>query len=441
MVGIPFVIFAVLALALFRVLPTAYAVAVACFGGWLLLPVGNYPAGSVAAVFPYWITGTAIPSDMLLTKMWWPPVIALAGAMLADRATIKKIRVDWVDLPMIAWCLWPLVQGPFITSPDPLPWVASLYVAAAWGVPWLLGRVYFSGFKGYRLFIVALTASLVIILPIALIESVGGPKVYGWLYEPHPFRFDGIERYVGFRPLGLFEDGNQYGIWVGATALAALWLPVFQDRGQKESWLFAVPPFAVLVALASQSVGAIVLLLVGIVISMMLWRGGSRWMLGLAVLLLAIGGAVYLSGRLPIRSLAENTGIGRHIVDLFRGVGRGSFTWRIARDQAALAVLNEQIFLGTGHWDWWRESDQRPWSLVLLIIGQYGIVGLMFAFGAFGVASLRWVIGRERTAAPLAAIVCMALGDALLNSFFFYPAILAAASVATRSEEVQGRIF
>jgi hypothetical protein len=432
MVEISFFIFAVLALALFRILPTATAVAVACFGGWLLLPVGNYPAGSASAVFPYWITGTAVPSDMLFTKMWWPPVIALAGALLADRPRIKKFRIDWVDLPLIAWCLWPLVQVLFVQNPDPQPWIASLYLVASWGSLWLLGRIYFSGFEGYRLFIVALTASLVILLPIALIEGVWSPKVYGWLYEPHAFRFDGIERYVGFRPLGFFEDGNQYGIWVAATALAALWLPFFPDRNQTRPWLFAVAPVAVLVALASQSLGAILLLFAGIAISVTLWKGSSRWVLGLTVLLLVIGGAVYLSGKLPLRSLAENTSIGRHIVDLVRGLGRGSFTWRIARDQAGLAVLNEHVGLGTGHWDWWRESGQRPWSLVLLIVGQFGVVGLLLAFGAFGAACLRSVLSDDRAAVPIIAIICMGVGDALLNSFFFYPAILAAGGLATR---------
>jgi hypothetical protein len=275
---------------------------------------------------------------------------------------------------------------------------------------------------------------LIIILPIALIEGVCGPKVYGWLYEAHPFRLDGVVRYVGFRPLGFFEDGNQYGIWVATTALATLWLPLFQDRDQKKPWLFAIPPVALLVALASQSIGAILLLLGGIAVSVMLWKGSSRWALGLAVLLLLVGDAIYLSGKLPLRSFAENTSIGRHIVDLVRSLGRGSFAWRIARDQAGLAVLSEQAILGTGHWDWWRVSGQRPWSLVLLIIGQFGIVGFLFSFAIFGAACLRSVLSRENTAAPIVAIVCMAGGDALLNSFFFYPAVLAVGGFATRKQ-------
>jgi hypothetical protein len=43
-----------------------------------------------------------------------------------------------------------------------------------------------------------------------------------------------------------------------------------------------------------------------------------------------------------------------------------------------------------------------------------------------------WRPGRWRAnpALPLAVIVLMAVGDALFNSFFFYPAIMAAGSLA-----------
>ena len=80
-----FAVFGIVALLLFRFVAPARAVAVTCFTGWLLLPVGHFPKGSAEVIFPYWITGVAVPSDMLLTKMWWPPVLALAGALLTDR--------------------------------------------------------------------------------------------------------------------------------------------------------------------------------------------------------------------------------------------------------------------------------------------------------------------------------------------------------------------
>ena len=58
-----FAAYGILALLLFRFVAPSRAVAATCFAGWLILPVGNFPAGSTGAVFPYWITGVAVPID------------------------------------------------------------------------------------------------------------------------------------------------------------------------------------------------------------------------------------------------------------------------------------------------------------------------------------------------------------------------------------------
>lgn len=328
-----FALFAIPALLLFRFTSPARAVAITCFSGWLLLPVGNFPPGSADVSFPYWIMGTALPADMLLTKIWWPPVIALAGALLADRKTVTQGRPGWIDLPIVLWCLWPIGQWLFVSGAEPPPVVSSLYLAAAWGVTWLLGRVYFGGHDGGRRLIEAIVAGLVVLVPAALVESVFGPRLYGWLYEPHPFTFDGQQRYVGFRPLAFFENGNQYGIWVAATALAAIWLWRATPNPHTGRRLAAIALTSLIIALASQSVGAILLLFAGLAV---LWTIGhplTRWVLLLFLILMVSGAAIYLSGKVPLRAIAENTAIGREIVTIARWSGRGSLTWRIARDQ------------------------------------------------------------------------------------------------------------
>jgi hypothetical protein len=73
-----------------------------------------------------------------------------------------------------------------------------------------------------------------------------------------------------------------------------------------------------------------------------------------------------------------------------------------------------------------------------LIFGQFGLVGLVLAFSAmltpvFRAFAIHWHSGawRLHPAAPMAVIVLMAISDALLNSFFFYPAILAAGALAS----------
>ncbi len=448
MIEAVFAIYAIAALSSFWFVETPRAVAITCFAEWLLLPVGNFPAGPSAGVFPYWITGVAIPSDMLFTKMWWPPCVALAGAALVDRQTLMRWRPGWADLPMLLWCLWPLGQWQFVQDPEPQPWIASLYLAAAWGAPWLLGRIYFFGDDGGRRLISSLVAGMAITAPIAVIEGAFGPTVYGWFYEPHPFRLDGAQRYVGFRPVGFFEHGNQYGIWVSATALAAIWLWQTPSDSRTRYRRAAVAVLGLAIALMSQSLGAILLLGAGLAISVTIGRSAMRLVVPLFLLLTVSLGAIYLSGKLPLRAFAEKTAIGRQMVEIVRSSGRESFTWRIARDQTALALINAHPVIGTARWDWWRKNNERPWSLAFLILGQFGLVGLALAFGSLLMpASFAMAIRRRSGAlgihptAPLAVIVLMASADALLNSFFFYPAILAAGALAPRNRSLQGPIY
>jgi hypothetical protein len=434
--------YGIVALLLFRFVAPSRAVAITCFAGWLILPVGNFPAGSSSAVFPYWITGAAVPSDTLLTKMWWPPVVALAGAVWADHQTLVRWRPGWTDVPMLLWCLWPLGQWHFVENPEPEPWISSLYLGAAWGTPWLLGRVYFSGEDGGRHLIASIVAGMAVIVPIALIEGVFGPVVYGWFYELHPFRFDGAQRYVGFRPLGFFEHGNQYGIWVAATALAAIWLWQTPSDSPVRGRLAALAALCLAIALISQSLGAILLLFAGLALSLTGGRSPMRWVLPLFLLLTVSGGAIYLSGKLPLRGLAVSTSIGRQMVEIIRSSGKGSFTWRIARDQTALPLILAHPIVGTARWDWWRKNNERPWSLALLILGQFGLIGLVLAFGSLLMPALRTLAIKGHAwniypTAPLAVIVLMANADALLNSFFFYPAILAAGALAPRHRSLQ----
>lgn len=437
MIEAVFAVFGLAMLPLFRVVAPATAVAITCLAGWLILPVGNYPAGSADAGFPYWITGTAVPSEMLLTKMWWPPAVALAGVLWVDRKTLTRWRPGCIDLPMLAWCLWPLVQWPFLPNAEPRPWLSSLYLAAAWGTPWLLGRVYFARDRGRKRLIATIVAGLAVIGPIAVVEFVLGPSVYGWLYDLHPFRLDGAQRYIGFRPIGFFEHGNQYGIWVAATSLAAISLwRASPDSGVRDR-LLAVAIIAIVLALVSQSVGAIILLAGGLCLWWVIGRRRLRWLLPIAVLAAISAGAIYLSGVVPLRSMAENTAVGRHLVDIIRSSGRVSFTWRIARDQEALVAIKSHRVLGTGQWDWWRKLGNRPWGLDLLIAGQFGFAGLVLAFGSLLIPVLRAMAyhtgtpsGGPYLAAPLTIIALMAIADALFNSFFFYPAILAAGGLA-----------
>ena len=421
----------------------ALATLIVFLGGWLLLPVGHYPAGSAEAVFPYWIIGLALPSDMLLTKAWIAPATALLGVALFDRPTLRRLRPVWLDLPLVLWCVWPLLQAPLTNEPRPAGWIASLYLTGCWGLPWLLGRLYFSTPAAQLLLVKGLAVSALVCLPIALLEGVAGPVLYGWLYEPHPFRFDGIQRYLGLRPLGFFEDGNQYGLWVSLCALAALWLAVAQRRrsaapASRRPRLLLLAGATSAIALAAQSLGALLMLgLGGVLLSAARVVRPRRLIVGGVAVLIAVS-AVYLSGVVPIRRLATDSALGQRVVAGFKAAGRGSFTWRISQDQKVLKVALVRPIIGQARWDWWRSQQMRPWGLAMLVLGQFGLIGLGLWLGSLLLPALQavWPLaaGDAWSAAGLplllAVLIALTVLDGLLNSFIFFPAVLIAGGLA-----------
>jgi hypothetical protein len=420
--------------AMFRRCRPAVAVLGSFLGGWILLPVGSYPAGAADAVFPYWIIGLALPSDMLLAKAVAAPGAAFLGVVLFDRQALARLRPVWLDVPIVLWCLWPAVAAAFAAEPRPAPLLAIGYLAAAWGLPWLLGRLYFASAEGRLLLVKGLVLSALACLPFSVVEGAFGPIVYDTVYQTHPFRADGAVRYVGYRPLGFFEHGNQFGLWISLSALAALWLAI-SSGAARWRWAAAI---LVAMALAAQSVGAIALLALGAAGLWVFAHVRPRLLASGAAVLIALGGAVYLSGAIPFQAIAKDTGWGREIVSSIRGAGRGSFTWRIAQDQKLLAAAVARPMTGSAQWDWWRAKETRPWSLSLLIVGQFGLVGLLLALATLLGPALRtaWVAPRGGAWRPeglpllLASIVVLTVIDALLNSFVFFPAFVAAGGLA-----------
>ena len=436
-VYLAYLVFAALGAASFRFWAPRAAVLVVFLGGWLVLPVGVFPAGAADAVFPYWITGLAVPSDMLLTKAWVAPVVALLGALVFDGHGLRRLRPTLFDVPVALWCLWPLLQGLISGPADPPPWTASLYLAGVWGAPWLLGRLYFARTDDQRQLMQGLTWSALACLPVAVIEGVFGPGlVYEALYGPHPFRADGAERYLGFRPLGLFENGNQYGLWMSLCAVAAVWLARSASGGQrKPARIRAV--LVVLMALAAQSVGAVLLMCLGIGLLFSLSLISLKRLTVAAMAVLVLCGTVYLSGVVPVRQLATGSTVGRAVVDAIKGVGRGSLTWRVSQDQKLLRGALAHPLTGSARWDWWRPEGVRPWGLPLLLTGQFGLVGLALCFGLMLAPAVRTGLHTEHRqvwrpqALPtvLATLVMLSMMDALLNSFIFFPAVLAAGAL------------
>lgn len=420
-------------LASFLVLRTPTSIAATYLLGLVALPVAHYPEPNPSTLFPFEIIGLGLPAQMLITKAWIAPVVALVGGTIFDVRRVAAFRPVWIDVPMLMWVLWPLASAQFAMFPRPGGAASALYLAGVWGAPYLLGRIWFSDEQGRAFLVRAIAVSALVLLPVAVIEGVRPPSIYTMVYGYHPFLTDGIDRYIGYRPLALFEDGNQYGIWIALSALGALGLCAAQTARSHRSMLTA--GILVVMAFASQSAGGVLSLIFGAVLFWAFYtRRVSQRLLILVGSVFLVCGAVYATGIIPVRQIATETRIGAKALSLIRQTGRGSFAWRVSQDQKMLPLIANHPVVGHSQWDWWARIERRPWGLAMLILGQFGAIGLLLAGMAFAMGSLSTLWrATSRPVQPVSIIaalmVSLAAADGLLNAFLFLPAFALAGAL------------
>lgn len=416
--------FAVTAIAVFVLRPAREAAAWSYFGGWLILPVGAYPPFAHFVGTPIQIMGLVLPANMLVSKAAVVAAATCLASLIADFRRWSNLRLRPLDFVLLAWCGWPSLRAILLGEPA-LGLAPTAYLLAAWGGSWLLGKLYFAGEDGAAALLKAMAGSGLALLPVALLELVNGPTLYALLYGAHPYATDGIDRYIGYRPLAMFEDGNQYGIWMAMAAFAATAL-ARRERGWR--------PFAIVLVIASivsQSVGAILLLAVGGLALSGRVRVAARWWTASAIAMGAAA-ALYLSGLVPFERIARHTPLGGHILAIVRSTGRGSLLWRVSQDQKVMPLLHQHLLVGWGRWDWWLPVGFRPWGLPMLVVGQFGLIGLALIVAVMLVAPVSALArnGTKGLVGAAAILVLLSAGDAVLNSFIFWPAIIAAGALA-----------
>jgi hypothetical protein len=402
-------------------------------GGLALLPAAAYrdigPGGvDVAKVFPVWFIGILIPTPFLvINKGWIAPLTALICAALLDRQRLANFKPKLLDVPIVLFCLLPVIQR-LIGTADPAPptLTSTLLLAGCWLLPWIIGRIYLNNRAGRIILIDRLILFSIILVPISIIEGISEFRFHEFLYGTHPFAKVGTARYIGFRPLAFFEDGNQYGIWMCCAALAAWWRFRFNETGRLQLYRFVLAFILLLTALASQSIGAIILMIIFMIwLEVAAWLERHRWIYQMCLFSTAAVGGLLLSGALTIASLGATTERIERIAMFFFSIGRQSLQWRIGRARDNLPQLQEFIVAGRGRWDWY--TTFRPWDLPLMLVGFFGLIGLALVVMAIGAAvwRRRWQRPARKgsTRYLFLALIGMAIADAFMNTYVFLPAL------------------
>lgn len=415
----------------FRAYPVRVAILVNFVAGWALLP--SVPYVPTSDQFPYWILGTCLPSSYFFTKATVVSMTGILGIVLFDRRIFNHFKLSFWDLPILAWCFAPLLSAVANRQGFVATCQMELYQILAWGVPYLIGRLYFGDTKSLGLAVKAFVVAGLAYVPICLTEIFTGPQIYAYLYGYEPYRWVGAARYLGFRPIGLLEDGNQLAIWMATSTLLAIWL----WRRRLVNRILGIPIAGVsavlfVVTLLCQSVESI-LVLFGL-LPLAFVRKSSLPRAVAAIFLLGVLGymALRLTNVISVHMLVRQNAAAHSAEDFLKSVTRESFGWRLSQDEKHVGVALEKPLFGYGEWDWWKHGYLRPWGLWLLAFGMYGIVGL-FALECLqlvpAVRVLWFPVPRGDVAAfelrcAVAAVLILSAIDNLMNGSMILPLCL-----------------
>jgi len=342
------------------------AVLVSILGGWLFLPQIGFEFQGL----PEYTRFTAVCIGTLF------------AAALFDSGRLLKFRPHLVDVPMAVWCLVPFASS--VTNG------LGAYdgVSAVWqqmetyGIPYFLGRVYFSDRDGLRDLAVAIVLGALVYVPFIVYEWRMSPQLHQMVYGFRPIKFHMIWRLGWYRPIVFLSHGLELGVFMALAALIAVWF----WRTRVITHLLSVPmsiiaPVLVGITILCRSLNGYGVLMIGMccVFSFKWWR------MRLALIALLLLPCAYVTARVAMEWRA---GLIVDQVERFVNVDRAaSMRSRIAHEITLVDRALQRPAFGWGGWNRNRADGELAEgamgnrsvtdSLWIITIGQKGLVGLI----------------------------------------------------------------
>ncbi len=197
-------------LGIFVLLPPRRAVLASFLGAWMFLPVASMQIGGL----PDYTKVSATCAGVLL------------ATFLFDAPRITRFRPSLLDVPMLLFCLCPFASSVTngLGAYDGVS--ESLREVIRWGMPYFIGRLYFSDREGAKELAYAVFLGGVLYIPFCLFEIRFSPQLHRWIYGYHQHSFLQTIRYGGYRPMVFMDHGLMVGMWMAAAAAIGTWLLV-----------------------------------------------------------------------------------------------------------------------------------------------------------------------------------------------------------------------
>ena len=172
-----------LILLLFLLATPRRAVIVAFIGAWLFLPMASYAV-------------LALPD---FTKMTATSYGAMLGVVLFDATRLIRFRPSWIDIPIVVYCAVPMATSLLngLGVYDGASAIAASVIT--WGLPYFIGRLYFSDLAGLRELAIGIFVGGLVYLPLCLYEIRMSPQLHNMFYGYHQHDFGMTRRLGGWR--------------------------------------------------------------------------------------------------------------------------------------------------------------------------------------------------------------------------------------------------
>jgi hypothetical protein len=409
-------------LVMFALLPSRRAVIVSFLAAWLFLPMATYPV----RYLPDYTKMTATCAGVFL------------ATLIFDVKRVVRFHPSWADLPMVLFCSFPFVSsvvnglGAYDGGSD------VMWHAITWGLPYFIGRLYFSDAKGLRELAMGIFIGGLIYVPLCLIEVRMSPQLHNLVYGSFTRMVQ--VRYGGWRPSVFMDGGLQVGMWMTAACLVGIW----QRKTGTLKGMWGVSATLLIVALVVTTIlcratGALALLAVGLTVMWITSRIKSRYALVCFLLIVP----AYIGLR------STSLWNGEPVVSLARMISADraeSLKFRLDNEDMLAAKALQQPWFGWGSWgrnrvhDQWGKDLTVTDGLWIIEFGRHGFAGLLnwmimmimpLALLTRRYSARRLTSAEFGPALALAVLVTMYAIDCLVNAMINPVFMLAGGGVIT----------
>ena len=393
---------------LFIRFPAQRAVIISFVVAWLFLPQVSYP---IPILPPLTKTSTACYGILLATIIY-------------DTERITTFKPGWLDIPMVIWCLCPIVSQ--VTNGGS-PISPTFLQIISWGTPYFLGRLYLGSLDGLRQLAIGIFAGGLAYIPFTLIEGVKGPILHQMVYGVNAVDdWSQARRMGGWRPVVFMQHGLMVGVWMMTAALIGIWL--WQSGTIKKFQGRNIKTLAIILTIAfflCRSTGAYSLFGIALIILF-----SAKWFRTSLPLLFIIGYVVFYlyisaSGQFSSKDVID------FITQLFGEERAASLKFRFDMEEILGEKARQRFLFGWGDsggnrvYNQYGKDISITDSLWIIAFGIYGTVGLASLFSSlllpvvafcFKYPARTWSNPKVAPAAALGVALTMYVFDCVLNA-------------------------